>query len=183
MESNPDSAAPVTAPALSGDLFALLYDDLHRMARRERFRVGRPDTVQTTMVLHEAYVRLASRAEWRDRNHFMATASTAMRHVLVDAARARLTAKRGSGQKPAALDAVPETAGDSDDDRQLVKLGDALTALAAFDDGLTRLVDCRFFAGLTEMETAKVLGISDRTVRRRWLQARAWLHQEISLPY
>lgn len=180
MAANPDSDAESIGPPLPEGVDPSLYRDLRHVARRERFRAGRPDTLQTTAVLHEAYVRLSDRSGWESRDHFMAVASTTMRYVLVDAARARLTAKRGNGERPLPLDQVSQFREDEASDRELVELGDALQGLAQFDPELARLVDCRFFTGLTDEETARVLGISDRTVRRRWLQARAWIHQQMS---
>lgn len=180
MDAYPDNQPELSGSAGHEGLIGVLYDDLRKAARRERFRAGRPETLQTTAVLHEAYVRLAERPEWESRDHFMAVASTTMRYVLVDAARARLTAKRGGGERPLPLDEAVSASDDDGADRELVKLGDALQGLMKFDAELARLVDCRFFAGMTEEETARVLGISDRTVRRRWLQARAWIYQEMT---
>ena len=145
-----------------------LYAELRAMARHERFRSGQPATLQTTAVLHETYMKLVGSEHWRDRDHFLASACTAMRHVLIDAARARLAAKRDASREP-----TPE--GEAKDER-MDRLGAALEALARHDPELARLVDCRFFGGLTETETARVLGVSDRTVRRHWLRARAWIH-------
>lgn len=156
-----------------------LYSDLRDIARRERFRAGQPMTLQTTAVLHEAYIKLYKREDWESREHFLGTAATAIRHVLVNAALARKAAKRGDGVRPLPID----EAGDmpfSDGDRQLIALNEALDELAAFDAELAKLIDCRFFAGLSEVETAEVMGISERTVRRRWTQARAWVHREMS---
>lgn len=179
MDADPDKASFTNSSSLVID--TELYDDLHRAARRERFRAGRPNTMQTTAVLHEAYVRLSGRPEWQSRDHFLAVAATTMRYVLVDAARARLAAKRGSGERPVPLEAAEDMdALASDEDVQIVHLGDALQGLAEFDPELARLVDCRFFVGMTEEETARVLGVSDRTVRRRWLQARAWVYSAMA---
>lgn len=178
MAFDPDRLSPELEAEAPSGLVALLYEDLRSVARRERFRAGRPDTLQTTAVLHEAYLRLSSRAEWESRDHFLAVASTAMRYVLVDAARTRLAAKRGGGERPLPLDAAIEV--DDDQDDELVRLGAAIIALAVFDPELARLVDLRFFGGMTDAEAAAVLGVSDRTVRRRWLQARAWLYQEMT---
>jgi RNA polymerase sigma factor (TIGR02999 family) len=177
LDADPDSVTEKNVAAPIG-IDRSLYDDLHKVARRERFRAGRPDTLQTTAVLHEAYSRLSDRSAWESRDHFLAVASTTMRYVLVDAARARMTAKRGDGERPLPIDQA-DTVADSSDDLELIRLGDALHALADFDPELARLVDCRFFVGMTEEETARVLGIGDRTVRRRWMQARAWLYQEM----
>lgn len=155
-------------------LVELLYAELRVAARRARFRGGQPVTLQTTAVLHEAYLKIADRDDWHDRDHLLAVASTAMRHVLVDAARARLAGKRD----PAGFDALPPAT--EGGDAELDRLGDALDGLAQVDPALARLVDCRFFGGLTEQETAQAMGISDRTVRRHWLRARAWIHREMT---
>ncbi len=154
-----------------------LYEDLRKIAHRERFHAGSPQTLSTTSVIHEAYLKLHKRDGWESREHFLGTAATAMRHVLVDAARARLSAKRGDGVRPDQLDRADKALAE---DLQLVALGDALRDLAAFDPELAKLVDCRFFAGLDERETGTVMGISERTVRRRWTQARAWIHRELA---
>jgi RNA polymerase sigma factor (TIGR02999 family) len=156
-----------------------LYDDLRQIAQRERFHAGSPQTLQTTAVIHEAYLKLHRRDGWESREHFLGTAATAMRHVLVDAARARLSAKRGNGERPLPID---KSGSDnvSAEDRQLVALGDALRDLAELDPELAKLVDCRFFAGFDECETGTVMRISERTVRRRWAQARAWIHRELA---
>lgn len=158
---------------------ANLYEELHRIARRERFRAGRPMTLQTTAVLHEAIIKLYRRDDWESREHFLGTAATAIRHVLVNDALARGSAKRGDGRRPLPIDAARDVAF-TQDDRELIALDEALKALAAFDPELAKLIDCRFFAGLSEAETAEVMGISERTVRRRWAQARAWVHREMA---
>jgi len=152
-----------------------LYDDLRKVAKRERFHAGSPQTLRTTAVIHEAYLKLYKRDGWESREHFLGTAATAMRHVLVDAARARLTEKRGNGERPEIADESIVLA----EDREIVRLGEALRDLAGIDPELAKLVDCRFFAGLDERETGQVMGISERTVRRRWAQARAWIHREL----
>lgn len=157
-----------------------LYDELHRLAQRERWRAGRPDTLQTTAVMHEAYLRLYQRDGWASREHFLGAAVTAMRHLLVDAARARLTAKRGSGAGTLPIEAARDVAM-TEEDATIVRLGDALGDLARVDPRLAKLVDCRFFAGMSDAEAARVLGITDRTVQRWWVQARAWIHSELEL--
>ncbi len=164
----------------TGAIIEMLYDDLKAIARRERFHAGQPMTLQTTAVLHEAYLKLYKQEDWESREHFLGTAATAIRHVLVNAALARKTAKRGGGERPVPID----EAGDlpfGAEDRQLLALGDALRDLTALDAELAKLIDCRFFAGLSEAETAQVMGISERTVRRRWVQARAWIHREMAV--
>lgn len=157
------------------DLVVALYPQLRAIAHREHYRAGRPQTMQTTALIGEAYVRLRKHREWDGRAHFLGCAATAMRHVLIDAARARLAAKR-SGQTIGYEDGI----GPADEDAELVRLGEALRALGMADPGLARLVDCRFFAGYDERETAEALGVSDRTVRRRWIQAKAWVHSEMA---
>lgn len=161
-------------------MMAALYDELHRLAKRERWRAGRPETLQTTAVMHEAYLKLYNNAHWRSREHFLGAAVTAMRHLLVDAARARLAAKRGSGVAALPLDAAHDQNAEQEDE-QVVQLGDALNDLAAMDPKLAKLVDCRFFAGMTDSESAQVLGVTERTVQRWWVQARAWIHSELEL--
>jgi RNA polymerase sigma factor (TIGR02999 family) len=170
--------APTKAPLADG-LVALLYDELHVIARREHGRAGSPETLQATALIGEAYIRLQKREEWHNRSHFLGCAATAMRHILIDAARARLSGKRRAEVESytRSLDvaaAMPE-------DGEIVRLGAALKALAEIDARLAQVIDCRFFAGLDEAETAAVLGVSDRTVRRWWTQARAWIYREMAV--
>ena len=144
-------------------LVSLLYDELRVIARREHYRGGEPQTLQATALIGEAYIKLQRRDGWESKSHFLGCAATAMRHILIDAARARLTGKRDAEVESytRSLDvaaAMPE-------DGEIVRLGDALKALAEIDPKLAQVVDCRFFAGLDEVETAQVLGVSDRTVR------------------
>lgn len=160
------------------ELMALFYSELRVIARREHFRAGQPQTLQPTALINEAYVKLRRRDGWDSEAHFLGCAATAIRHILIDAARARMASKRDAPTYSftQSLDsmaaAIPE-------DAEIVKLGDALKALADVDANLAKVVDCRFFAGLDEKETALVLGVSDRTVRRWWVQARAWIHVEM----
>lgn len=167
-------------PSLAGldALTATLYDALRKIAHRERGRAGRPQTLQTTALINESYLKLRHSDGWTSREHFLASAATAMRHVLVDAARARLSQKRGSGIGAVPLDDNVDAP--LPDDRETLQVGDALEALGRLDTRLARVVECRFFAGYSEEETARVLGISDRTVRRDWIQAKAWLYRELS---
>lgn len=169
------------AGASSDEMMGALYDELHRLAQRERWHAGRPDTLQTTALMHEAYLKLHKRADWGGREHFLGAAVTTMRHVLIDAARARLAAKRGDGVGTLPLTGSEDLAEDEQADHDLVRLGDALHDLAAFDPKLSKLVDCRFFAGMSNEESAQLLGVTDRTVQRWWGQARAWLHSELAL--
>lgn len=127
--------------------------------------------VQTTSLIHEAWLRLGRERQWNDELHFLLTASRAMRFVMVDAARARLRLKR---QAPAAEVAEPAVS-----DQELLDIGEALERLGAMDRRLTQVVDCRFFAGFADEETARILGIDVRTVRRDWAKAKAWLQREL----
>lgn len=180
MQAEPDTPGQsFRGGPTSEELIAILYEDLRRIARRERWSAGSPNTLQTTAILHEAYLKLHKQDVWKSREHFLGVAATAMRHILVDAARARLTAKRGSGGSNLPIEAANEVPAAEPSDEQMVRLGDALRDLAALDPQLAKLVDCRFFAGLDENETARLMGVSDRTVRRWWVQARAWIHREL----
>lgn len=157
----------------------LVYHELRRTARREL--AARPsDTMFTTALVHELYLKFSRspRAEWRDRAHFLRAAAVAMRHILVDRARRRTAEKRGGAQRTVTLDdsltAVDEQA------ESLLELHDALDALASLDERLARVVECRFFGGMTEQETAAALSITERTVRRDWVKARGLLHQALT---
>lgn len=169
--------------ASSGELMAALYDELHRLAQRERWSAGRPDSLQTTAIMHEAYLKLYTHDHWASREHFLGAAVTTMRHILVDAARARLAIKRGSGERGLPLEAAKDVADrlDSGSDTDLIRLDDALRDLAAINPNFAKLVDCRFFGGLTDGEAAKVMGVSDRTIQRWWVSARAWIHSELEV--
>ncbi|CAN5274237.1 sigma-70 family RNA polymerase sigma factor [soil metagenome] len=160
-------------------LVASLYDDLRRAAKRELRRAGSPQTWQTTAIINEAWLKLHGKQGFESHSHLLAMASTTMRHIMVDAARARLAARRNGGVAALPLEAADDVPADDPDDHQIIKLGEALKELAQIDPELAQLVDCRYFAGLSEVETGKVMGVTDRTVRRRWIQARAWIHREM----
>lgn len=166
--------------ASSDEMMASLYDELHRLAQRERWHAGSPDTLQTTAIMHEAYLKLHKRDGWGSREHFLGAAVTTMRNLLIDAARARLAVKRGSGGSNLPIEAAKDVASEVEDE-SIVRLGDALKDLTTMDPKLAKLVDCRFFAGMTDAECAQVLGVTDRTVQRWWGQARAWIHSELEL--
>jgi RNA polymerase sigma-70 factor, ECF subfamily len=160
-------------------LFELLYADLRRVARRH-LRSERPDhTLQATELVHEAYFRLAgNRQDWRNRAHFFAIASSAMRRILVDHARAKHAAKRpGSRQEVQLEDALLLVREQYDD---LILLDRALERLNQIDVRQCRIVELRYFGGLTAEEAAEVLGISTITVQRDWVVAKAWLHGELA---
>jgi RNA polymerase sigma factor (TIGR02999 family) len=162
-----------------GRLMPLVYDELHRLARRY-MRQERPDhTLQATSLVNEAYLRLidVNRVEWRDRAHFLAVAAQMMRRILVEFARNRQRQKRGGGAVHVNLDEVQELPDSKEHD--VVALSDALSGLATFDARMSRVVELRFFGGLTVAETADVLNISPETVMRDWKTAKAWLLREL----
>jgi len=155
-----------------------VYEELHLIAHRELARRGNA-ALRTTGLLHEAYLKLVdhARLDVEGRAHFYAVAATAMRHILIDYARARQTRKRGGDWRRISLDEPPmPEAGRLED---LIDLDDALCRLERFDERLGRVVECRFFGGMTVEETATALGVSPRTVDRAWQRARAWLHREM----
>ena len=162
-------------------LVAAVYDELHRQAGRAMRREGGEHTLQATALVHESYLRLVDqrRVEWRNRAHFFAIASTVMRRILVDHARARLTAKRGGGVVPLSLAGAERGGEHGTDDFDLLALHEALERLAALDAGQARLVELRYFGGLTIEETAEALDVSPATVKREWALARAWLRREL----
>jgi RNA polymerase sigma factor (TIGR02999 family) len=157
----------------------LYYEDLKRAARRERRRVQAGHTLQTTALIHEAYLKLRDTPGFNDYSHFLRASALAMRHILVNRARDRLTAKRGGGAAHLPLDG--DLPGASPDEHiRILEVNDALGRLAALNARLARVVECRFFAGYSETETAAALGVTDRTVRRDWTKARAWLLHTLS---
>jgi RNA polymerase sigma factor (TIGR02999 family) len=160
-------------------LMPLVYDELHRLASRylRHERVGH--TLQTTALVHEAYLKLVDqkKANWHNRVQFFAAAAKVMRHVLVDYARSRKAAKRGGDYCRLSLDEAAISSQDKDAD--LLVLNEALDNLAAIDPQQSRVVELRVFGGLTVEDTAEALGISARTVKREWSMAKAWLHQQI----
>ena len=161
-------------------LIPLVYDELRRLARSYLRREGAAHTMQTTALVHEAYVRLvdSTRVHWHDRTHFYGIAARVMRRVLVDLARARGAAKRGGDVRRVSFDEALDLSVDQDAD--LVALDEALVALAALDDRKSQVVEMRFFGGLSVEETAEALGISVETVHRDWRFAKSWLLRELS---
>src|SRR6185369_15679335 len=160
-------------------LLPLVYDELHRIAGRYMARQQHGHTLQTTGLIHEAYLRMANQEEkrWENRAHFFAVAATVMRHILVDHARARQRDKRGGDALKVSLDEAIAKA----DDRalEITALDDALKTLATFDQQQSRIVELRFFGGLTMEEIAEAIGISLSTVEREWRAARAWLGRQL----
>lgn len=159
-------------------LFAVVYTELRGIAHRQLRRFS-AETLDTTSLVHEAYLKFSRQAEWSvaNRVHFYRLASRAMRSVVIDRARRRGCVKRGGLQAPIELDeqlvAAPDRAS------ELLAVDDALTRLESADPELAELVEWRFFAGLSVDEVASLLGVSDRTVKRRWRSARAFLYQDL----
>jgi RNA polymerase sigma factor (TIGR02999 family) len=160
-------------------LVGLVYDDLRRLARAQLRRVPPGQTLDTTALVHEAYLKLVdrSRVPWQDRGHFLAVSATAMRQILIDYARGRGSQKRGGGAEHTSLDEARVAA--SDEAERMLELDLALRKLAEVDSRLVRVVECRYFAGFSEQETADAMGVSLRTAQRDWLRARAWLRGEL----
>jgi RNA polymerase sigma factor (TIGR02999 family) len=166
------------ASALS-DVFPLIYGELRRLAERQLRQEPDGHTLSPTALVHEAYMRLVdySRMEWSGRSHFLAVASTAMRRILVDHARGQRSEKRGGALRRVPIDSVE--LGADERSELLLALDEALGRLQALDRRQAQVVECRFFGGLTEEETAEALGIGLRTAKRDWAKARSWLHREL----
>jgi RNA polymerase sigma factor (TIGR02999 family) len=167
-------------PSARERLMPLIYEELRRLAHHYMRGERQNHTLQTTGLVNEVYLRLAGldRMQWRDRAHFMAMAATLMRRILVDYARERRSEKRGGEISITSIDdhdaAGPERQID------LIALDEALARLASFDAHQARIVEMRFFGGLTVDETADVLHLSPTTVKREWASARAWLHHQLT---
>ncbi|WP_040767526.1 ECF-type sigma factor [Novipirellula maiorica] len=165
----------------AGQLLPLVYDELRRLASRKMTQEKAGQTLQPTALVHEAFMRLVGsedRPQWDSRGHFFAAAAEAMRRILIESARRRNAEKRGGGLVRSELnddDAVL----DPEDFETLLSLDEALTKLSDEDPELAKLVELRYFTGLTIDETAKVLGVSPRTTKRNWTYARAWLRREL----
>ena len=194
----PDGAAQLPAEtavqllerATAGDeqaasrLMPLVYDELRRLAASYLRRERKGQTLQATALVHEAYVRLISPGDrpWTSRTHFLAIAALSMRQVLVDRARRRAAAKRGGAPQRLTLDDAMLAAGSAGDAVDLLALDDALTKLEALDPVQARIVELRYFGGLTVEETAAAVGLSPATVKRHWTLARAFLKKTLDGP-
>jgi len=161
-------------------LMPLVYAELRRMARRHMNQQRPGHTLQTTALIHEAYMRVAgdSGKQWENRTHFFGVAAKAMRCVLVDHARSRRSAKRGGAVRPVTLDEGIHTSGERM--AGLIALDDALTDLAKLHPRQSQVIELRFFAGLSVEETAAILKVSPDTVMRDWRAAKAWLERELN---
>jgi RNA polymerase sigma factor (TIGR02999 family) len=168
------------------ELFPLVYDELHLIAERRRQRWDGDETLNTTALVNEAYLKLVDQSapDWQSRAHFLAVASTAMRQILMDYAKLKRAAKRGGRRPHVALHEIEAALHDAEDptgvrDEALVALDDALRRLGQRDQRQTRIVECRFFGGMSIEDTAEALGVSPATVKRGWSMAQAWLYRDL----
>ena len=166
-------------PAAAKDLLPLVYEELRRLARSKMAQQAAGHTLQPTALVHEAWLRLAGsdRTEWHGRSHFFAAAAEAMRHILVDSARRKRRAKHGGGQERLDVDDLEIAAGAGDE--KILMVHEALEKLAVEDPIRAEVVKLHYFVGLTHAESAEILQISEKTVRRHWNYARVWLYQTI----
>ena len=180
------SVTELLIKARSGDssalanVFPLIYKELRRLAQQQLEREPDGHTLSPTALVHEAYMRLVdyTRMEWAGRAHFMAVAAVAMRRILVDHARAQRSMKRGGRQRRVDIDSADLATEERAE--VLLALDEALDRLMQFDQLTAQVVECRFFGGMTEEETAEALGIGLRTAKRDWAKAKSWLHREIA---
>ena len=186
MESAPGTVTQLLMRFREGDrdvedeLFRVMYSEMHRLAARY-LRDERIDhTLQPTALINEAFIRLIGQRQkdWANRSHFVAVAAQIMRRILVDSARRVRAAKRGSGQVTVPI--ADDSMAPKSDAETILQIDVALDRLAKMDARQTRIVELRYFAGFSEEETAELLNVSPRTVRREWALARAWLHGELT---
>jgi RNA polymerase sigma factor (TIGR02999 family) len=162
-------------------MFSLVYNELHQLAARKLRSERDGHTLCTTALVHEAWLELnkLNRIRWQNRGHFLAVAAQAMRRILIDYAVARRRQKRGGGQVVLSLDDGDALAVVHERADELIELEEALTRLQALNERQARIVECRFFGGMSVEETADALDISPATVKREWTVARAWLNREL----
>lgn len=168
------------------ELFALVYDELRQVAERRRRGWAGDETLNTTALVHETYLRLADQSspDWDSRPHFLAVASKAMRQILLDYAKRKRAARRGGGTRPLpieAVEAVLASAGDPSEGGSdaLIALDETVHRLERHDPQLSRIVECRFYGQMTIADTATALGVSPATVKRGWALAQAWLYRDL----
>ena len=161
-------------------LYPLVYEELHRLARRYMSRERKGHTLQTTALINEAYVRLVDQrnVHWANRSHFFAISAQIMRRILIDHARRHAYAKRGGGAQQVSLEEVAVVA--REQSSEILRLDEALKILAKMDPRRCHVVELRYFGGLSNEEIAGVLKVSENTVTRDWNLARAWLHQQLT---
>ncbi len=169
--------------ATAEELFPIVYDELHRLAKGYMSRETPGHTLQPTALVHEAYLKLVdqTRADWKGKTHFFAVGANVMRRLLVDHARGRGALKRGAGWRSVTLsEALDSLGGEALDPEELLDLSSALEQLAEIDEREAKVVTLRFFSGLTVEQVAEVLGVSQRTVDNDWRHAQAWLRLRLS---
>ncbi len=171
------STASPDVRRIAAELLPTFYDQLRRIAKRTRVRYGAGFTLQTTALVHEAYLRLGQSRSFADETHFLRASALAMRHALINHAQSRMADKRGGGGPHVTLSQVADLSIESD--QGMLALNEAMERLAAEMPRLADVVECRFFGGYGEEDTARALGVSLRTVQRDWLKARAWLFREL----
>lgn len=185
METGEHAVTRALAGAAAGDtvaadhLWRLTYEELHRIAQRHLLSERADHTLSATALVHEAYLRLVGQqvVDWKSRAHFFGVASRVCRRILVDYARRRLAEKRGGARGRVTLDTgLIAVEAQSD---EILALNEALDRLAGLNERLSQVVECRYFGGLSEEQTAEVLGISIRTVRRDWVKAKGWLYDQL----
>lgn len=171
--------------AALGEVFQSLYPDLKRIARARLYSQGRGNGMQTTTLVHESFLKLVEGrlARLEDRRHFFAYAAKTMRHLIIDSAREHLAERRGAGAEHLTMGAAEQVAAaGADSDEQLLRVHEALAELETLDPELAELIELRYFGGYTEVEVAELLGVNERTVRRRWDKGRAWLYVALGDP-
>ena len=186
MDGSPNEVTQLLVAWTNGDqaardqLISVVYEELHRLARRYMRRESPGHTLQTSALVNEAFLRLVDQrnVRWQNRSHFFAIAAQMMRRILVDYARSRSYAKRGGGARALTLDEELIVSDERSD--EVVAVHEALEELAKFDARKSQIVELRFFGGLSIDETAEVLGVSPGTVMSDWTMAKAWLRREIS---
>lgn len=175
----PDALDSLQTPemlAVVDELMPLLYEELRATARRERRRISGGETLATTALVSELYLRLSRDKRFGTRGHFLAVAAIAMRHILIERVRGQQRVKRGAGAAHQSIDDEPIAVAD---DTHMLAVHEGLQKLAKRSPRLAKVVECRYFAGYSDAETAEALEISERTVRRDWITARAWLQREL----
>jgi RNA polymerase sigma factor (TIGR02999 family) len=191
-DSHPQSVSHVLQALRAGqagafdELFPLVYDELHGIASRERRRWDGDETLNTTALVNEAYLKLVDQSapDWRSRAHFLAVAAIAMRQILIDYAKRKRAAKRGGGRMHLPLHGLEGVLHREEDasgsrDEVLLALDEALDRLERRDPRQARIVECRFFGGMSIEDTAEALGVSAATVKRGWAMAQAWLYRDL----
>ncbi len=172
-------ASPASADVrrIAAELLPAFYQQLRRIAQRTRARYGGGHTLQTTALVHEAYLRLGQNRSFVDETHFLRAAALAMRHALINYAQSRVADKRGGGGQHVTLSHIGDLSVESDEG--MLALNEAIVRLSNEMPRLADVVECRFFGGYSEEDTARALDVSVRTVQRDWLKARAWLYREL----